>query len=294
MAIRLGKIPLRERVLELEREYAKAQDEMIGILSDIDLAGFGEVGAMRVRQRIDRLIIRLNRFAVRWAVKSVRQAYRESAKKTEVKLRILGAEKRPMASEREKATVAKYADRIMDHLFQANGSIRQSLEQYMALARRASYGLGQMQHFSFKPHFFSFIDDIIQKALLVGESMQKTARIIRDRLVGEIQRGQIIRVGNRNYRARYYAEMVARTEMRDAQSDAVKDKCEEYDNDLVEVSDHGTVCPICESYEGKVYSLSGKSLRYPKLPDQPPWHPNCEHHISPTSEIALEFREKYG
>jgi hypothetical protein len=294
MTIRLGKVPLRERVSELEREYAKAQNEMIGILSDIDLAGFGEVRAMAVRRRIDRLIVHLNAFAVRWSVRSVRQAYQQSAKKTEIKLQSLGAKKRLLAEKHEKETVAKYADQITETLFRANGSIRQSLESYMGLMRRAAYGLNHMQHFSAKPRLFDFIDDIIRQALLIGESMQKTARIIRDRLIGEIQRGQIIRVGNRNYRARYYAEMVARTEMRDAQSDAVRDKCAEYDNDLVEVSDHGTVCPICKPYEGRVYSLSGKSLRYPKLPSQPPWHPNCEHHISPTSEIALEFREKYG
>jgi len=55
----------------------------------------------------------------------------------------------------------------------------------------------------------------------------------------------------------------------------------------VQVSSHGTVCEICAQYEGKVYSISGKTLGYPILDARTPFHPNCEHSLLPTSPEAI-------
>lgn len=37
--------------------------------------------------------------------------------------------------------------------------------------------------------------------------------------------------------------------------------------DLVIMDAHGCVCPECAKYQGRVYSLSGKSRKFPKVPD---------------------------
>jgi hypothetical protein len=91
-----------------------------------------------------------------------------------------------------------------------------------------------------------------------------------------------------------YARMVARTTLREAQTQATLDLCATYENDLVEVSYHGTDCDICLEYEGKVYSLSGNDPNYPVLDEQPPFHPNCKHDILPTSEAEISVREREG
>ena len=44
-------------------------------------------------------------------------------------------------------------------------------------------------------------------------------------------------------------------------------KMREWDEDLVLMSEHGCVCGECAKYQGRVYSLSGKDKRFPKLPD---------------------------
>jgi len=82
--------------------------------------------------------------------------------------------------------------------------------------------------------------------------------------------------------------------LRQKQSKAVKKICREMDNDLVEISSHGTECEICKPYEGKVFSISGKHPIYPKLKKWPPFCQNCGHSASPTSDIAIEARKIYG
>ena len=39
------------------------------------------------------------------------------------------------------------------------------------------------------------------------------------------------------------------------------------DTDLVIMSAHGSTCPECAKYQGRVYSLSGRSTQFPKVPE---------------------------
>lgn len=41
----------------------------------------------------------------------------------------------------------------------------------------------------------------------------------------------------------------------------------EFRTDLIIMDAHGCVCPECAKYQGRVYSLSGKSRKFPKVPD---------------------------
>jgi len=89
------------------------------------------------------------------------------------------------------------------------------------------------------------------------------------------------------------ARQVRSYKLRQKQSEAVKNACEQYDNDLVEISSHGTECEVCREFEGKVFSISGKHPIYPKLKKWPPFCQNCGHSASPTSDIAIESRKNY-
>ena len=39
----------------------------------------------------------------------------------------------------------------------------------------------------------------------------------------------------------------------------IKNMAEEYGNDLIEISDHGTESEICKPFEGNTYSISGNT-----------------------------------
>lgn len=80
-----------------------------------------------------------------------------------------------------------------------------------------------------------------------------------------------------------YAELVARSIVHEAQNTANINLGVRIGNDLVKMSSHFGSCPICEPYQGRVFSVSGNDPNYPALYDTP-WssayqnfHPHCRH-----------------
>ena len=57
------------------------------------------------------------------------------------------------------------------------------------------------------------------------------------------------------------------------------------ETDLVEMSIHDNACPICEDYQGRVFSISGKDKRFPILPNtifkNGCLHEGCRHSFFP-------------
>ena len=95
--------------------------------------------------------------------------------------------------------------------------------------------------------------------------------------------------------------MVLRTTSRQAENIAVLTKDPE--QDLYQISSHGTTCPVCAPYEGRVYSKSGEHPEYPplsavfgKIDAAGPSsllnsylgiHPNCQHVLMPYTTVGL-------
>lgn len=104
-----------------------------------------------------------------------------------------------------------------------------------------------------------------------------------------ITEGKFIEINGRNYNLERYSETLARTRIREAQTAGVQRYAEESGQDLVRVSDHSTLTPKCENYEGKIYSISGKSAKYPKLEMWTPFHPNCLHVITVYIDVVAIF-----
>ena len=98
-----------------------------------------------------------------------------------------------------------------------------------------------------------------------------------------------------------YCNMATRTTSRQAENIAVLTKDPE--QDLYQISGHGTTCPVCAPYEGRVYSKSGENPEYPplsavfgKIDAAAPSsllnsylgiHPNCLHVLMPYSTVGL-------
>ncbi|MFA7177480.1 MAG: phage minor capsid protein, partial [Smithellaceae bacterium] len=114
------------------------------------------------------------------------------------------------------------------------------------------------------------------------------------KLLDQIGGGDFIIVNGKSYNVKSYAELVARTRMRESQTQATIELANEFENDLAEIPRHDNPCEeICAEYQGKVYSISGKHPDYPMLPDGgPPFHPRCECTLNLTSETALRWRNK--
>ena len=103
---------------------------------------------------------------------------------------------------------------------------------------------------------------------------------------------QFVQAGRYKYTAQYYAEMVGRVKFHEAQSYAARMTAANYNTDLIQISSHNTTTPLCQDYEGKIFSISGKDNRFPFLDQSPPFHPNCLHEF-PVFEEALKLEGSY-
>lgn len=130
-----------------------------------------------------------------------------------------------------------------------------------------------------------------RQAVIGGQPRQKLSKRVHEYLRETLKVDDFIEIGGQPYRIRKFAEIVARTYLAEAQTEATLKLCQKYENDLVEVDQHSTDCDICKEFEGKIYSISGTHTRYPKLEKAPPFHPICRHSITPTSEEAIKVRD---
>ncbi len=290
MAERITLIPLKEKVRSLERMYYAVQKEIGLVLLSVDLANFRELEAISVQERINVIIRKLNRASIKWVKESIPLAYEKSYMVAKTRLEILGAKRDAYFDTKiHRFAIENYIEETMKNLINANQSINLNVNMYLYLARRASTGLMQIQHFDFADE--AVIEEIIMDTIELGEARGYASKRIYEYMRLQLLDGKFISKAGRNYNLRDYSKMVARTELRRAQTEAVKNTCREYENDLVQWSRHANPCDECSQYEGQIYSLTGKSTKYPFIPAEPPLHPSCEHDISPTSEVAIEYRE---
>ena len=84
-----------------------------------------------------------------------------------------------------------------------------------------------------------------------------------------------------------YAQTIVRTNSTQAATETQFQRMEELDEDLVEISSHIGARPKCAPYQGKVFSVSGKSKQFPALSSTSYGEPdglfgiNCRHIMYP-------------
>ncbi|MCW7460157.1 phage minor capsid protein [Leptospira bandrabouensis] len=141
-------------------------------------------------------------------------------------------------------------------------------------------------------------DEVVNQKIAKGLIEKNTWEAAKENLQKEFEKalkdsgiteGKFIEINGRNYNLERYSETVARTRIREAQTAGVQRYAEESGQDLVRVSDHSTLTAECEKYEGKIYSISGKSAKYPKLEMWTPFHPNCLHVITIYIDVVSIF-----
>jgi len=262
-------------------------------MASLDIGSYRELGAIATQEKINKLIKMLNRSVVRWSTKAVSEAYEKGHAIARTRLEILGIQKDGMFQDKtHRQAIKRQVNITMDVLIRANQSIKMNVATFLYLVRQAVRGLSQFQAFDMRDE--EFIDELLGDALREGETRGYALKTVREYFRAEFGDAKFININGRNYEMKAYADLVAKTRLRVVQTEAVLNTCREFDNDLVQVSDHGTDCMVCISYEGNTYSLSGRSSTYPYLDSYPPWHPRCQHNISPTSEVVIEAREKWG
>ncbi|PEV02218.1 minor capsid protein [Bacillus thuringiensis] len=91
----------------------------------------------------------------------------------------------------------------------------------------------------------------------------------------------------RRWSTEAYVNMITRSVSNNVANDMQEARMDEYDIDLIEVSSHSGARPLCAPYQGRIFSRSGKSKKYPALSSTSYGKPaglkgvNCGHKFYP-------------
>lgn len=302
MPKKLALIPMKKRIAEIQSVYALAADRIVALLSSLDPAAYTTTESGQVMRKIREIILLLNDQIRMWAPAAIRAAYDESADVARTRLEMIGAKKLPERKYnpvRHEKKIDALTKTVMADYFKANRTIEKTARKYLAVMDMAAAGVAkiQIQEFDIKDAW-PWIKALLKKAVSVDWAEASLARNtvskqIKDYLLSKLGGKDFITIRGRNYNVKDYAELVARTRMREASTEATIAQCKQYDNDLVEIPSHENPCELCDEYVGNIYSISGETEGYELLPDGgPPWHPNCLCYLNSVSESALAWRGK--
>lgn len=283
-------------IAEIVRAFGVAEREMKKKLGSLDVGSFSELKATRTQQDLNTLLDGLNRYSARWARTALAGRYADSQARARTRLEMIGAERnRGFDKGRHFQAVERSLDATLKDFVKATGAMRMLIGRYIEGMRKYSGSLMQVQEFDdsiLGEIGDAFIGNLVRQSIEDNRSRGVISREIMRWLRDNLADGNYIRIGNRMYNVRDYSELVARTRMIEASTEAVKVMCDEYENDLVEFSTHDNPCDECAALEGQIFSISGTDPEYPGLTSdvEPPVHPRCEHNLNPVSRIALSWR----
>jgi len=278
--------------LELSQAFGIVADSIKQDLLSLTPENYNQMNAMATKTKIDKRLAALASYSARWARRAVANAYAESSGIAVTRLQMLGFKRSRYYSPNQHAQARdKVRGKVTATLVKAIGSMRDMTARYISALDQSAMRLRQIQEFN--PGFIpgAVIEDIIQKTIAARKARAYAQKLLMDYLRGLVGTEKYIQVGERMFKVRDYAELVARTELHEAYTEAVIEQAKEYDCDLVQMSQHDSPCEICAPLEGQIFSISGDHPKYPPLTDdvETPLHPNCEHNLNPISEAALNW-----
>lgn len=289
---RLGLIPDPKRVNQLRILYGKSEDYIKQQIFSIDVMNYTDVLANKIKRNIDLEVQRLNLESMKWSKVALPESYNQSVA---VNKNIMTDAKMKADSnfntDIHQVTKDKSIESTQMVLLKANKSIMPQINIYLNILKNAHKSLvrADVQEFDIKSQ--AVVNEIIRAGLEEQLNLREISKNLARYFRTQFGSGEFIRVKGRNYKMRYYSEMVARTQMRLTQSLATRNISKQYNNDLVtwsiHVQDH--VDDLCAPYAGKTYSWSGKSKRFAKIPAIPPTHPNCQHYLNATPEVLIDL-----
>ncbi len=275
---------LNSKVEILRSLYVEAQEKIRKKLARIDLAAKERYRSQMILSEVRGIIRGLNSDTKKWVLKNIPRGYERGFDIAAERLKILGVTRRvDFDAQIHTSSINILADEVTRDLLEANRSINKNISSYI---RRTQQKIIQ--------------DNKISQMIASGSIEGVSRRNISDTILAELKTNmdaeKFIKINGRLYQPKKYAELVARTRMREATSWAVKSTCLQYDVDLVQWDVHSGACEECQQFSGRVFSISGSNEEFPALTIQPPVHPNCECNLLPVTQSFLERRygERYS
>jgi hypothetical protein len=275
---------LNSKVETLRSLYAEAEEKIKKKLSRLDITAKERYRSQMILTEVRNVIRGLNAETKKWVLKNIPRGYERGFDIAGARLKILGVTRRvDFDAQIHTSSINILADEVTRDLLEANRSINKNISSYI---RRTQQKIIE--------------DNKISRMIASGVIEGVSRRNISDKMLAEIKTNmgaeKFIKINGRMYQPKKYAELVARTRMREATSRAVKSTCLQYEVDLVQWDVHSGACEECQQFSGRVFSISGSNEEFPALTIQPPVHPNCECNLLPVTQSFLERRygERYS
>lgn len=253
-------------ISELIKVYRNSQKRLQRQLTKASLSNFADFRIGQQIAQIKAIIRALNAEARDVAEKGVPESYRTGTDAAVLALKQQGVkvEAVNLGTRIHTQAVGRIVDQMTEDLIQANASIERSARQIL---RETQQSLLDERR----------INQILASGAIEGETLPETTKRLSTELRNRLGDGQFVQAGSRHFTPEDYAEIVVRTRTREAVTEGSLNIGVEYGVDLFQVSVHSNACPVCQEFQGKVFSLTGATDGFPKLTRKPPYHPRCRH-----------------
>lgn len=256
--------PIPENVQRLITEYQQSQIRLIDKIATLEARGNSVRYSKQLLASVDQELSTLSKFSAKWAAEEIPGAYRAGMDLSYEAYRKAAIDVTKVAASQK--VLKNLVDNVTGSLVDAN----------MFVGRRIKDDLRK-----------AGIEAVAQK-LSTGATIRETKKILLQKMSDK----GITTLVNKNGKAMNldaYASTVARTTTAEATSKGTIEAVLSVGGDLVIIPSHFSSCPVCAVYEGRVYSITGKSKEYPKLDEAfsggySVIHPNCTHRPAPYFE----------
>lgn len=272
-----GLLPDRKALNAIAPILTKRRKSLINILMEIGPMEYSATREIKTLQKFDRETERLYSDVKRWMRKYVTDSFTRARN---IGVRVMenyGQTKAEnFTEENTQAMLQERINKIDGYYRKSFQSMQQQARKYFYMLRKISERLARIEEIGgLSAEDEAVLLSQIEELSAEGASRGRIAKMTQDFLREKVGKGNLIEINGKFYDVKKHSMTIARSELRKTQSDGIRSACAEYDNDLVQISDHGTETEICMEYEGNIYSLSGTHPQYPMLDMEPPFHPNC-------------------
>jgi len=258
----MSKIP--KEVQKLIDVYVKAQENLVKTIAEKEARGNVSTYQKSLLSQVRQILWDLDVEAKKWSHSVISDYYHQGIDEAIQGLKYLGQDVGSVDfNQIHQGAIAAIVNSCYGNLNDANNYIGRSIQDTIRQA-----GI-----------------DAVTNKIATGQTVKECKNNIVNKLVSEGINGVRDKRG-RNISLDAYASTVARSTTREATNTATTNQLTSLGYDLVKMSSHLTSCPLCATYQGRVYSISGKSSEYPPLDtafsgDHANIHPNCAHVLMP-------------
>ena len=261
--------------------YGRAQTRIDKLLASQSLTEFQQWRYFDLQRQINETIKSADQAASVWSASTARDAYRRGLTSSRFIANAANAGGAINFGSRINArAVQSLADDMAADFFNANASMNRTLTRFIRATQQRV-----MED--------ALISQTIAGGIVEGSARRTVSDALYVSFAKRIDDDELITINGRNYKAKPYSKLVARTRMSEAFNQGRFNGGLSFGMDLYQIDIHGDACPICRTRMGRVYSVSGNHPDFPKLDAKPPFHPNCRCNGFFTTERALRDRGHY-